>query len=95
MFRWSFRSRARHPLGRLLATVAGAVALLIVLVFGLFAAAALVVGGAVFLLIKGMRAPQRPPHAPQPNQPPPTPDNIIEGEFTVTRDAHARHPAAR
>ncbi|HEV7492046.1 MAG TPA: hypothetical protein VGO25_14675 [Rhodanobacteraceae bacterium] len=93
MFRWSFRSRARHPLGRLLATVAGAVALLILLVFGLFAAAALIVGGAVFLLVKGLRASQ---NAPQTNPAPaPAPDNVIEGEFTVTRDVHARHQAAR
>ena len=91
MFRWTLNSRARHPLSRLLAAVVGAVALLALLVFGLFAAAALVVGGAVFLLIKSLRAS---PAAPRTN-PAPSPENVIEGEFTVTREGHARHQAAR
>jgi hypothetical protein len=90
MFRWSFHSRARHPLVRLLAAVIGAAALLIVLAFGLFAAAALVVGGAVILLIKALRAPQ-----PSATRPAASPDHVIEGEFTVTRDAQTRHQAAR
>jgi len=90
MFRWSFHPRTRHPLSRLLATVIGALALLVLLVFGLFAAGALVVGGAVFLLIKALRAP---PQAR--TKPGAAPENVIEGEFTVTREAHARHQAAR
>jgi len=92
MFRWSFHPRTRHPLSRLLATVIGALALLVLLVFGLFAAGALVVGGAVFLLIKALRAP---PQATVRTKPGAAPENVIEGEFTVTREAHARHQAAR
>lgn len=92
MFRWSFHPHARHPLSRLLATVIGALALLVLLVFGLFAAAALVVGGAVFLLVKALRAP---PQAAGRANPTPASEHVIEGEFTVTRDANARHQAAR
>jgi len=92
MFRWSFHPRERHPLSRVLATVLGALALLILLVFGLFAAGALLIGGAVFLLIKALRAP---PQAPVRTDPPPASEHVIEGEFTVTRDVHARHQAAR
>lgn len=95
MFRWSFQSsRMRHPLVRLLAAIAGAAALLVVLAFGLFAAAALVIGGAVFLLIKALRAPQG--VVPTRAAPPPvSPNGVIEGEFTVTRDVNARQQAAR
>lgn len=92
MFRWSFHPRAHHPLSRLLATVIGALALLVLLVFGLFAAGALIVGGAVFLLIKALRAPPQATHRANPT---PASEHVIEGEFTVTRDAHARHQAAR
>ncbi len=92
MFRWSFHPRARHPLSRLLATVIGALALLVLLVFGLFAAGALVIGGTVFLLVKALRAP---PQATVRTNPAPASEHVIEGEFTVTRDAHARHQAAR
>lgn len=92
MFRWNFYPRARHPLSRLLATVIGALALLVLLVFGLFAAAALVVGGAVFLLIKALRAPSQAAGRPNPT---PSSEHVIEGEFTVTRDVNARHQAVR
>ena len=92
MFRWSFQSRTRHPLVRLLAAIVGAAALLVLLAFGLFAAAALVIGGAVFLLIRALRAPQ----GVVPTRPTPPPEqNVIEGEFTVTRDVNARQQAAR
>jgi hypothetical protein len=84
MFRWNFHSRARHPLARLLATVLGAVALVVVLTFGLVAAAALIVGGAVVVLIKALRAPQVRPAAR------PTPDGVIEGEFRVVHETSAR-----
>ncbi len=57
MIRWSFRPRARHPLARLIAGVLGAAALLVLIAFGLFAAAALVVGGAVVLLVKALMRP--------------------------------------
>ncbi len=91
MFRWNFYSRARHPLIRLLAAVLGAAALLVLLAFGLFAAVALVVGGAVVVLIKALRTPEPPASA----RPAPTPDRVIEGEFTVTREAQARQQPVR
>lgn len=92
MFRWSFHPRTRNPLVRLLAAIVGAAALLVVLAFGLFAAAALVIGGAVFLLIKALRAPQ----GAVPTRPAPAAaEHVIEGEFTVTRDVNARQQAAR
>ena len=89
MFRWSFGSRSRHPLARLLTAVIAAVALLVLLVFGLFAAAALVVGGAIFVLVKGLRA----SYGPAPTAAGSTADHVIEGEFRVTREP-PRHQAA-
>jgi fatty acid desaturase len=90
MFRWNFHSRARHPLARLLAAVVGAVALLVLLAFGVFAAAALIVGGAVVLLVKALRAPQATPTAERP-----APDGVIEGEFRVVHDASVRRQPVR
>jgi hypothetical protein len=84
MFGWSFRSRARHPLARLLAVALGAAALLVVLAFGFFAAIALAVGGAVVALIHGLRAPPRTAPAAE------APSGVIEGEFKVVRQTPAR-----
>jgi len=93
MFRWNFHSRARHPLARLLGVVLGAAALLVLLTFGLFAAVALIVGGAIVVLVKALRTPQgvaaaRPP-------PPPRANGVIEGEFTVVNPAQERHQPVR
>lgn len=84
MFGFRFRSRARHPLIRLLAIVLGAAALLVVLAFGLFAAVALAIGGAVFLVINGLRTRER--AAPTASAPP----GVIEGEFKVLRETQAQ-----
>ena len=54
MFAFRFRSRARHPLVRLLAFVAGAAAVVVVLAFGFFAAIALAIGGAAIALINAL-----------------------------------------
>jgi hypothetical protein len=89
MFRWTFRPRTRHPLLRLLAAVVGAAALIVLLAFGLFAAVAIALGGAVVLLINALRnsrAASVPPASP-------TPDGVIEGEFKVVHET--RRQAAR
>jgi hypothetical protein len=80
--------RARHPLVRLLTLVAGAVVLLVVLAFGFFAAVALAIGGAVFVLLNALRTPQRPVRAAPAA---PAPAGVIEGEFKVVRENSAQH----
>lgn len=93
MFRWSFRSR--HPLARLLAGVVGVTALLGLITFGLFAAAALVVGGAIVVLVKALRASAgAAPHGAASTRPAATSERVIEGEFRVTREPHPRHQPA-
>ena len=89
MFGFRFHSRARHPLVRLLALVVGAAVLLVVLAFGFFAAVAIAIGGAVFVLINALRsAPQRAAPAAPAAQPP---VGVIEGEFKVVRETPAQH----
>ena len=83
MFGFRFHSRARHPLVRLLALVAGAVVLLVVLAFGFFAAVALAIGGAVVVLLNALRTPARPAPAAPAAQ---APAGVIEGEFKVVRE---------
>ena len=92
MFRWSFHPRTRHPLARLLAIVIGAVALVAVLAFGLFAAVALIIGGSIVLLVNSMRQPRS---APASAAPPPPPPGVIEGEFKVVHDSRAERQPAR
>ena len=88
MFGLRFHSRARHPLVRLLALAVGAVVLLVVLMFGFFAAVALAIGGAAFMLVNALRTgPQRPAHAAPAA---PAPAGVIEGEFKVVSETPAR-----
>lgn len=91
MIRWSFRPRARHPLARLVTAVLGTAALLVLIAFGLFAAAALVIGGAVVLVLKALLRPT--PGAAPPR--PATPTGVIEGEFKVVSDTRERSQPAR
>jgi hypothetical protein len=86
MIRWSFRPRARHPLARLIAGVLGAAALLVLIAFGLFAAAALVVGGAVVLLVKALMRPSPAVVSPRPA----AAGGVIEGEFKVVSDTRSQ-----
>jgi len=84
MFGFRFHTRARHPLVKLLALVVGAVVLLVVLAFGFFAAVALAIGGAAFMLINALRTtPQRQARAAPAAQ---APAGVIEGEFKVVRE---------
>ena len=82
MLRWSFQSRARHPLIRLGLVVLGAVALVALLAFGLVAAAALAVGGAIVMLVNTLRSGAR-PASPRPAPP----SGVIEGEFRVVHES--------
>jgi hypothetical protein len=88
MIRWRFHSRARHPLARLLAVVVGAAALVVVVAFGLFAAVALLVGGAIVLLVKSLSRPS--PNVAPPRPRPAAAGGVIEGEFKVIDDARPR-----
>jgi len=90
MFRWNFGSRSRHPLARLLTALIAVVALLVLIVFGVFAAAALVVGGAILVLVKALRA----SYGPGPAAAGRATDQVIEGEFRVTREPQSRHQPA-
>ena len=85
MIRWRFNPRTRHPLARLLTWVAGGAALLVLLAFGLFAAAALVIGGAIVVLVKAFGAPARSAPAR-----PAAAGGIIEGEFKVVGETSQR-----
>lgn len=84
MFYGPFRVfRPRNPLARLVTGVLGIVAVLLLVALGMFAIAALAIGGGLFLLINAFRSAQRPAtQAGSPPSPPPPP-GVIEGEFTV------------
>lgn len=71
--------RPRHPVARFVAGVLGAIAVLLLIALGMFAIAALAIGGGLFLLINALRSPQRPTATAQRTPPP----GVIEGEFTV------------
>jgi hypothetical protein len=74
--------RPRHPVARFVAGVLGAIAVLLLIALGMFAIAALAIGGGLFLLINALRSPQRPTATAGAAQRTPPP-GVIEGEFTV------------
>lgn len=92
----SFRVfRSRHPLARLATGVLGVVAVLLLVTVGMFALAALAIGGGLFLLVNALRQGGRPmagtsrpadsaAHAP----------GVIEGEYTVVRATSSRRTGA-
>ncbi|MGA8278151.1 MAG: hypothetical protein WB784_08160 [Rhodanobacteraceae bacterium] len=82
MHHWTYLARPRHPFARLLAGVLGGLVLVVVIAFGMFAAAALLIIGAVVLLLNALRA----PHSDRTPGTTPTPPGVIEGEFTVVSD---------
>lgn len=96
MFHASFRTfRPRHPLARLLSGVVGLIAVLLLVTVGMFAFAALVVGGALFMLVNAFRSSrtQRANPAPAPSRTPP-PAGVIEGDFTVVSNTRTRAPSS-
>lgn len=95
MYLGSFRTfRPRHPLARIATAVLGALAVLVLVALGLFAIAALAIGGGVFLLINALRGTPRPAAAAKasPRGPRRSPSGVIEGEYTVVQSAPAREP---
>jgi len=92
MIRWRFHPRTRNPLVRLLALVIGAAALVVVIAFGLFAAAALVVGGAIVLLVKALTRPS--PNVATPRARPQRAEEDAAEEAPAPAEAAAPQPAA-
>ncbi|GAA0716840.1 hypothetical protein [Dokdonella soli] len=87
MFYGPFRAfRPRHPLARLLSGVLGIIAVLALIAVGMFALAALAIGGGLLLLVNAFRS-ARPPAASSNAQTAPAPPGVIEGEFTVIQGA--------
>lgn len=84
--------KSRHPLARLVAALIAIVLVAALVAVGVFAFAVLVVGGALFALVRALRAPSRPAAA-APRAA--APAGVIEGEFTVVADgpAHKRAPS--
>jgi hypothetical protein len=88
MFVFQTGLRTRNPLLRLVGSLLGLLAVLAVLALGMFAFAAFVIVGAVWLLIGSLRGKtRRPPSAGSPV----ADKDVIDGEFTVVRetDRHA------
>ena len=92
MFQTRFHAfRPRHPLARILVGVLGLVIAAMLVALGLFALIALAIGGAIFMLVRALRASSKPAAA-TPSAPPP---GVIEGEFTVVPGAPSQDvPAA-
>ncbi|HEY6942930.1 hypothetical protein [Dokdonella sp.] len=80
--------KSRHPLARLAAALIAVVLVIGLVAVGVFALAVLVVGGALFALVRALRAPR--PAAAAGTA---TPSGVIEGEFTVVADGPARKRA--
>lgn len=76
-----FRTSARNPLARLVVGVLTVLAVAAVFALGVFALAALVVGGALLWLYRSLRGGARAAPAATATDPPPA--GIIDGEFTV------------
>lgn len=81
------RARSRHPLARILTGVLGLLAFAVLVALGMFAIAALVIGGGLFLLVNALRF-GRPLQAAPASVHAGTaaPTGTIEGEFTVVSD---------
>jgi hypothetical protein len=83
-------AKSRHPLARLATALIAIVVVLALVAVGVFALTVLAVGGALFALVRALRVSSQPrnaaPHAS-------APAGVIEGEFTVVVDDHARKRA--
>jgi len=93
MFQHSFRIvRSRHPLVRLLVGVVGLLVAAMLVAIGFFALVALVVGGAIFMVVRSLRSASSP--APPAQASPAPPPGVIEGEFRVVPDGPSQESAA-
>jgi hypothetical protein len=79
--------RPRNPVTRLIGWVLGLLAVLGVLALGFFAFVAILVVGAVWMLVNALRGYKRPPARPAPKA---TDSGIIDGEFIVVRESEKR-----
>jgi amino acid transporter len=88
MYTTMFRlPRTRNPLLRAVSAIVGVLILAALVVFGFFAALALVTVGAVIWAARQFTRPSATPAAAaNTRQPPQQPAGVIEGEFTVVRD---------
>ena len=87
MFYVSSGPRLRHPLARLFGAILGIVVVLGVLALGLFAFAAVVVIGAIWMIINAFRKPRTAaPRAAAAADAPTASPGVIDGEFTVIRE---------
>ncbi|MDC8011146.1 hypothetical protein [Tahibacter soli] len=87
MYTTMFRlPRTRHPFLRAVSAVIGVLILAALVVFGFFAALALVTIGAVIWAARQFVRPTAAPAQAERPQAPPPPPGVIEGEFTVVRD---------
>ena len=84
--------KSRHPLARLATALIAIVLVAALVAIGVFVLAVLVVGGALFALVRALRTPSQPAAAAARA---PAPAGIIEGEFTVVDGgpAHKRAPS--
>ena len=99
MFQGSLRAglfrglRSRHPLARAVTGALGLLALIVLVALGMFAVAALVIGGGLFLLVNSLRPARTPRPGPaRPNAATPSP-GVIEGEFKVVPNTPASRDA--
>lgn len=83
--------KSRHPLARVAAAVLALVVVSVLMVLGLAVFALLVVGGALFMLVRMLRNAS----AARSAAPRATPPGTIEGEFVVVKDVPPNSRSAR
>lgn len=82
--------KSRHPLARIATALIAIIVVLALVAIGVFALTVLAVGGALFALVRALRASPWPRGATSRAS---APAGVIEGEFTVVDDDHARKRA--
>ena len=90
-------ARSRNPLARLALGALGLIVIALFVTVGVFALAALVVGGGLLLLVNALRAaPRQAASADSASVAQPAPPDVIEGEFkVVSAMPTARDPQSR
>lgn len=76
-------ARSRHPLARLAMGALGVIVVLLFVTVGVFALAALVIGGALLLLVNALRSTPRPRASAGAAAAPAAAPDVIEGEFKI------------